>query len=196
MHPAFANIQFGPFASTYHREAVNDQFREALSVLLEAELLPQVEQPYESTTGQLTASYDDQKYCGPLSVVRNIYCLAFAFHRPSGDDTIEDANLVFEPKTQAFRTPTRDSLYLWTASRQQRYQQGMQAIKELCGRILAREQYEAVCPMCSAALCIRDCSDMFDARCPEGCFKFNYHRDPTTGELLHGHFFPGVKPPR
>ncbi len=89
MHPAFASIQFGPFASTYHRECVNDDFKEAFSAFLEAELLPQIEQPYESTTGRLTAAYDDQKYCGPRSAVRDIYRFEFAFQRSSDEDTIK-----------------------------------------------------------------------------------------------------------
>jgi hypothetical protein len=50
MHPAFAVIQFGPFASAYHSAAMTPEFKEALGAFLEKELLPQVEQPFESTS--------------------------------------------------------------------------------------------------------------------------------------------------
>jgi len=151
MHPAFASIQFGPFASTYHRDAVDCAFKDALSGFLEAELLPQVEQPYESTTGQVTASYDDQKYCGPRSAVRDIYTFEFAFHRSAGDDTIS-VELVFNPKTRTFATRHRGPCYLWTTSRRERYEQGRRAAQALCHRIARHEQVAAVCPLCSAPL--------------------------------------------
>jgi hypothetical protein len=188
MHPAFASIQFGPFASTYHRDAVRDDFKEALSTFLEAELLPQVEQPYDSTTGRFIAFYDDQTYCGPRSAVRDIYSFEFAFQRPSGDDTVKVA-LVFHPATQAFTTRDHRPLYLWTASRRQRYQQEGQAIQQLCRRIAEREHITAICPLCSAQLRVIDAPSLFDVSCPNCCFNYNYHRDPTSGVFLHGHFF-------
>ena len=42
MHPAFSVIQFGPFSTSYHRRVVDESFREAFSIYLEKELLPQV----------------------------------------------------------------------------------------------------------------------------------------------------------
>ncbi len=188
MHPAFTSIQFGPFSSTYHREAVGDEFKEALAAFLEVELLPQVEQAYDSTSGRLAASYDDQKYCGPRSAVRDIYRLEFTFHRTSGDETIK-TELVFTPNTRTFLTRHRRPLYLWTISRRQRHQQERQAIQELCSRLANREQVAAVCPLCSAPLRIVDSPGLFDVSCPERCFTYNYHRDPASGEFLHGHFW-------
>ena len=188
MHPAFASIQFGPFASSYHRDAVSDDFKESLSAFLEAKLLPQVEQSYESTTGRFTASYNDHKYCGPRSAVRDIYKFEFAFQRPSGDDTIK-TELAFDPKTRAFTTRHDRPFYLWTVSRRQRYQQERQAIQDLCRCIVEHEQVAAVCPLCSAPLRVIDSPGLFDVSCPERCFDYNYHRDATSGALLHGHFF-------
>jgi|GEM_PF-2256060 len=188
MHPAFTTIQFGPFASSYHREAVTDALKGTFSAFLEAKLLPQVEQPYESTSGRFVAAYDDQKYCGPRSAVRDIYRFEFVFHRASGDDTIK-VELVFDPGTQKFATRHRRRFYLWTASRRQRYQQERQQIQELCRRIADHEQVAAVCPLCSARLRVIDSPGLFDVSCPERCFNYNYHRDPTTGAFLHGHFF-------
>lgn len=54
MHPAFTNIQFGPFASAYHSGEMTAEFIEALGSFLELKLLPQVEYPVESTSGALT----------------------------------------------------------------------------------------------------------------------------------------------
>ena len=187
MHPAFKSIEFGPFAGTYHREAVGGEFKEALSAFLEAELLPQIEQAYESTSGRLTASYDDQKYCGPHSAVRDIYKLEFTFHRPSGDDTIK-VEVVFTPSNRAFGTRNHRSLYLWTTPRRQRFQHEQQAIQDLCRQIDKHQQVAAVCPLCSAPRRVADSPGLFDVRCPERCFTYNYHRDPTTGAFLHGHF--------
>lgn len=33
-----------------------------------------------------------------------------------------------------------------------------------------------------------DAQDLIDTLCPGRCFKFNYHRNPSDGKLLHGHF--------
>ena len=198
MYPAFAAIRFGPFASVYHREAVDDAFKRALSTFLEAELLPQVEQPYESASGRLTAAYDDPRHCGPRSAVRDIYRLEFAFHRPAGSDTVE-ADLVFDPRTLAFAArPHRPPLYLRTATRRRRDELEVQAIRDVCRRIADHEPVAAVCPLCSSPLRVVDMPELFDVRCPGRCFNLHSHRDPATGGFLHGHFFrrglPGSGP--
>src|SRR5688572_7817443 len=101
MHPAFATIAFGPFRSDYHNAAVNEDFREALSDYLASQLLPQVDEPFATTTGTLHATYDDQKYCGPNSAARDLYTLEFEFQRPSGGDAIK-IDLAFSPKQRSF----------------------------------------------------------------------------------------------
>jgi hypothetical protein len=82
MHPAFATIEFGPFKSDYHKAAVDTDFRDLLNDYLVGQLLPQVDEPFENTVGRLVATYDDQKYCGPNSAVRDFYTLDFEFQRP------------------------------------------------------------------------------------------------------------------
>ncbi|WP_434041537.1 MULTISPECIES: hypothetical protein [Sorangium] len=188
MHPAFASIQFGPFASAYHSSAMTLEFKEALGAFLEEKLLPQVEQPFESTSGTLVAAYDDERYCGPNSAVRDIYKLELAFRRSSGDDTIE-VELVFRANASAFSTRRNKPLYLWTPARRDRYQAEGRRIQHLCGCIAKHEGVEAVCPSCSAALRVHDSPGQFDVSCPNRCFKYNHHRDPANGEFLHGHFF-------
>lgn len=188
MHPAFSSIQFGPFASAYHTEAINTEFKEALSEFLELRLLPQVEQPFESTSGAMAAAYNDEKYCGPSSMVRDIYKFEFSFHRCSGDDTIK-IELVFSAENRTFSPRRNKPLYLWTVVRRNRYQEQGRNIHMLCQRISRHEDVESTCPLCSKALSIHDSPNLFDVRCPNGCFNYNYHRDPSSGQFLHGHFF-------
>lgn len=194
MHPAFSTIEFGPFRSEYHRVAVDADFREALSDYLVAELLPQVDQPFGSTTGRLRATYDDQKYCGPISAVRDLYTLEFEFCRASGADSIK-IDLAFCPKDRSFSPRYRGKpLHLWTAARKEAHISRKESIKAICDRILHGEVSRAPCPCCGAALHIINAPALFDVSCPKHCFNYNFHRDPQTGEFLHGHFFsePGT----
>jgi len=194
MHPAFATIVFGPFATNYHREIANDSFKEALSAFLESELLPQVEQPYESTSGSLTAMYNEERYCGPHSALRDNFCLKFSFHGAAGDETL-DTVIEFDPRSGSFKRHGLTPVYLWTQRRREkqriedeRHDRMKRGIQLLCQRILKREVADPTCPKCSDNLKVTDRPDLFDIRCPSGCFNYNFHRDPSSGEFLHGHF--------
>src|ERR1700742_856967 len=101
MHPAFVTIQFGPFLTSYHQKAVDVQFRELLGAYLEKELLPQVEEPFDSTTGNLTAKIDDDKHCGPNSLVKDTYKLEFSFLRVGSSDDIK-VQIRRNPRTGQF----------------------------------------------------------------------------------------------
>lgn len=189
MHPAFAVIRFGPFKSRYHRDAVDVDFREALSDYLTAQLLPQVDELFESTAGTLRATYDDQKYCGPNSAVRDLYSLEFEFRRPSGSDAIQ-IDLAFSAKLRSFSPRYRGRpLYLWTAARKQTAIRRRSEIEEVCRRILDGEISPSPCPWCDAGLRITNLPALFDISCPNNCFNYNFHRDPETGVFQHGHFF-------
>jgi hypothetical protein len=193
MHPAFATIVFGPFATEYHRATVNDSFKEALSEFLESALLPQVEQPFESTCGSIVAEFNDERHCGPKSLVRDRYMLEFTFERPTGNDTIK-ASIQFDPQSLLFNGLRGRQLYLWTARRAEQHARDTRQIQQLCERIAKQEIAEAKCPLCSGSLQVTDYPDLFDVRCSKRCFNYNYHRDPATGEFLHGHFFFETKP--
>ena len=188
MHDAFANLRFGPFNSAYHAEATNAGFKEILITFLETSLLPQVEHPFESVSGSLTAVYNDQKNCGPNSCVRDIYQLSLSFHRPTGDDSIK-VDLVFNSQSRTFLTRRNKPLYLWTVRRRENHLAQGRTIEALCARIAKHEPVEAICPLCSAMLLVHDSPSLFDVRCQGACFKYNYHRDPNDGQFLHGHFF-------
>ena len=194
MHPVFASIKFGPFQSDYHKSATGADFREALSQYLVAELLPQVDEPFDRAVGSLRAAYDDQKYCGPHSAVRDLYTLEFEFQRSAGGDPIK-IDLAFSPKEASF-SPRRlgQPLYLWTTARKEARSHLQLRIKEICDRILRGEISGARCPVCNADLHVINNSGLFDVSCPGHCFNYNFHRDPQTGEFQHGHSFctPGI----
>lgn len=194
MHPVFAAIQFGPFKSEYHQSAVDEDFREALSGYLVAQLLPQVDEPFDSTAGKLTAAYDDQKYCGPNSAVCDLYSFEFEFRRKDRADAIR-LDLAYSRGQRTFSPRHRGKpLYLWTASRREEQHRRANDIRAVCNRILRGEIASAQCPSCGAALQVIHNPGLFGVSCPEGCFRSNHHRDPQTGEFQHGHFFCG--PPK
>jgi len=189
MHPAFATIEFGPFKSNYHKAAVDAGFREALNDYLVAQLLPQVDEPFDSTVGRLLATYDDQKYCGPNSAVRDFYSLDLEFRRPSGADAIK-ADLAYSSAQRSFSPRYQGNpLYLWTASRKEAQTRRTNSIKLVCDRILCGEVATAQCPCCGAELQTINSPGLFDVSCPARCFNYNFHRDPQTGAFQHGHFF-------
>jgi hypothetical protein len=194
MHLAFTTIEFGPFQTAYHRQAVDGGFREALSEFLEHELLPQVDEAFSRTQGRLTAEFDAEKYCGPNSAVRDAYKLEFSFIRKDGADQIE-AKIYRDPKTGSFRPRFKGQpLILWTEKRRAEHRSFREAIDRLVKRIHAGEDSQWVCPSCSTRLSLIDSPGLFDLSCPQGCFNYNFHRDPETREFMNGHFFS--RPPK
>jgi hypothetical protein len=194
MHPAFATIELGPFHTAYHNTVVDESFREALSAFLETELLPQLDEDYRRTQGRLVAEFNEEKYCGPNSAVRDAYKLEFSFVREHGADEIK-AQIYRDPKTGSFRSRFKgQSLILWTSKRKAQQQAFREAIDDIVKQIHAGKHSEWMCPRCSTRLSLVDSASLFDLSCPQGCFNYNFHRDPATREFRHGHFF--AKPPR
>ncbi len=194
MHPAFATIEFGPFQTAYHRGAVDEGFREALSEFLERELLPQVDEPFSHTKGRLTAEFNAEKYCGPNSAVRDAYKLEFSFIREHGADEIT-AQIYRDPKTGFFRPRFKGKpLIIWTESLKSEQRSFQAAIDHIVKQIHTGEHSDWVCPRCSTRLALIDSPGLFDLSCPRGCFNYNFHRDPETREFMHGHFFS--RPPK
>jgi hypothetical protein len=188
MRPPFDTLRFGPFKTRYHVEATGAAFREALNAYLEAELMPQVEEPCESTRGALRAAYDDELHCGPNSVVRDIYRFEFAFCRPADDGSIR-AELVFRPSLGTFSVRRGRPLQLVTRARREALEAGNREIHRICRSLAKGELQQADCPVCHGAPVVHDVPRQFDARCASGCFACGFHRDPEDGSFLHGHFF-------
>jgi len=193
MSPVFSTIVFGPFSTEYHRRAVNDEFREALDTYLSKELLPQVDEPFESTTGSLKAEVNEERFCGPNSLVKDIYILDFAFVRPGSSDQIT-AQIRRNPKTGLFAPRYKRPLFLWTTKRKEENGAFHKAVEEIVNRAVQGHTENWPCPRCGTTLKVLDSAALVDVSCPRGCFSYNFHRDPVTKEFHHGHFFSG--PPR
>jgi len=186
MHPAFSNIRYGPFHTDYHRVAVDDGFCEALSAYLEEQLLPQVEDPFESTEGSLVAEFDEEKYCGPASFAKGVYKLNFAFVRASGRDDVE-VEIYRDPKTGAFRVRRPfQSLVLRTEREKVAKEAFTQTMLELVGDIMAGKPVDLTCPSCGRGMDLRNAPDHFCLHCLQGCFLYYADRDPDTGDISKG----------
>jgi hypothetical protein len=189
VHPAFATIEFGPFETSYHREVVDERFREALSSYLERELLPQVSEPYETTKGILKAAFNDEKYCGPNSAVRDRYKLEFQFLRGGESDDIK-LEIYRDPKPGTFRPRhVHSPIVLWTKEKKDAQRAFRESINSIVARIDKGEKSQWMCPRCSAVLRLVDEDYLFNLDCPNKCFVVNWHRDPKTREFMHGHVY-------
>lgn len=89
----------------------------------------------------------------------------------------------FEPRR------AHQPLVLWTAGRKERERAFRAAVAEIVSRIQSGESAEWRCPDCGRELCVTNMPALFDVRCKQGCFVYNFHRDPETGQMAHGHFF-------
>src|SRR5262249_6488169 len=151
--------------------------------------LPQVDEPYDRTHGRLTAAFNQDKYCGPNSAIRDAYKFEFYFVRKNGADEIK-ADIFRDSKTGLFRQRFKGrQFFLWTAKRKAEQHKFQSSVQEIVERIQHGEESEWTCPRCAARLTLVDSPALFDLRCPVGCFDYNFHRDPQTKTFAHGHFF-------
>jgi hypothetical protein len=187
MSSPFDAIVYGPFNAEYHRALVNDSFKRALREALTAKLLPQLDHDFTDATGTLAACFDEDRFCGPNSLVRDCFRLEFQFRGPDGESRIKTEITYNRGEFSARRG---HSLYLWTPSRQRKRQLKEEAIQRTVGAILDNALDRPSCPLCSAELHVINAPALFDVVCPNRCFKYNFHRD-EKGRPLHGHFFMG-----
>jgi hypothetical protein len=183
------SIHVDPFRASYHRALVDEEFLGRLDAFLQETLSPQVDHPIAKTTGSLTACFDEDRYCGPNSAIRNLFRLKLTFHGPTEESTIE-TDVEFDRQTQTFSARPGHSLYVWTPTRRRDLQERKARIQATVKRILDQDPGEVACPLCRAPLAVVNNQRLFDARCPSGCFNYNFHKD-EDGNLLHGHFFMG-----
>lgn len=189
MSSLFDAIVYGPFNAEYHRLIVGDTFRAVLSDFLERKLLPQVDHEVTGTSGKLTACFDEDQYCSPNSLVRDCFRLELAIRGPVGQSSIK-TELAYNSEEMTFAARRGHSLYLWTPSRQRRRQSEQKAIQQTVQAVLDGGVNQPTCPLCSTPLRYVNTSDIFDALCPNRCFKYNFHKD-GKGRPLHGHFIMG-----
>lgn len=183
-------IRFGPFGTAYHRALVDDTFQLSLEDFLERNLLPQCDAPIHGADGALTATFDDEQFCGPTSLVRNIFSLELDLFGEAGDSKLK-ADVVYDVQRQSFaaRTGHDYHFYLWTPSRRQQRATELAAIENLVTSTRQGCVDQQTCPICGGNIAVIDDSLTFDVRCRgDHCFKHNYHKD-GKGRPVHGHFF-------
>ena len=188
MKSAFDAIRYGPFAAKYHQQAADEIFAQALREFLERDLLPQVVDPFESTKGRLSSQYDEDRFCGPNSAVKDVYLLEFSFVRAGSSDDVrgEVCNLPAQRKFQ-LRNP-KLPLVLWTKHRRDSEAEFRRKIDAIAAEVRSGSTV-GLCPRCASSLLIINSPAKFHISCIKHCFDYDYHRDPATGEFLHGHFF-------
>lgn len=173
-------------------------FRQELERYLQAELIPQVDEPFERVEGSVTAEFNEERNCGPNSAVRDAYKLAIKFVRRTSADELA-IPLYRDPKTGGFRPRSKGQpLFLWTEKRKTEEAVFRDTLDSLVQAIQSGRKPTLSCPRCSAELRLVDTPDIFDLFCLNGCFTYNFHRDPKTREFRHGHFFsrPPLAPAR
>ena len=170
------SILFGPFKTEHHSRTVDERFREAFFAFLESKFLPQVDGQFTRVDGRLTSYYDDQKYFGPLSVVKHRYFYEFRLHSAEGTETAR-GEIDYDPKTATFseskvRPPHVDSL-----SRQRRMKDMTVKISSIIERFKAGER-GLVCPDCGSVLSVwylEDRKFVKDISCPtHGCLRVHF----------------------
>jgi len=183
-------IQFGPFSTQYHSALVDLKFKTALSAFLDRGLLTQLDEPADDAAGTLVATFDNDRYCGPNSLVRNLFTLELTLFGPDGTSDLK-SDIEFDANTKSFsaRTGHGHHFYLWTPSRKQDREAEMGLIQRLVDDFQRDHGVGIKCPICNGHVSAIDDPAIFDVRCTEQrCFQYNYHKD-DTGRLAHGHFF-------
>lgn len=183
-------LQLGPFSAKYHRTLVNEEFAAALQRFLDRNLLPQADATIHDADGTLTATFDNDRYCHPSSLVRDIFTLDVVLHADNGTSELK-ADITFDHESRSFsvRKGHDHYFYLWTPSRKAAREEEMASIRSFVNDIQRGNPIVPQCPICGSEVTIVNDSMVFDVRCRgRRCFQCNYHKD-ENGDLLHGHFF-------
>jgi hypothetical protein len=182
-------IQFGPFSTHYHANLVDADFKTALSAFLDSKLLPQLDEPTDDADGMLVATFDSDRYCGPNSLVKNIFTLEMTLLGPDGNSELK-TDIEFHPNTKTFspRAGYGHHFYVWTPRRKRDRETELELIQRLADDFQRTHRVGLKCPICHGNVTGVDDPTIFDIRCTEQrCFVYNYHKD-ENGRLAHGHF--------
>lgn len=186
-------IQVEPNVITsYHRGMIESGLLVRLRQFVIDDLSPQLPAPADMVVGTITPCFNEDRYCGPGSAVKDTYRLDIRFLTAlevlgTFKEEIED-----DLNSHRFRARYRHRKLLVITQARCAAQDALgAAVQSLCRRIAKKHLTSAMCPKCENALKIIDGPGLFDVTCPSGCFTYNFHRDPTSGEFLHGHVFFG-----
>lgn len=183
-------IRFGPFKASYHRSLVDAAFIEQFELFLQANLVPQLDSTIREFDGTLMATFDNEKNCGPNSLVRDIFTFECSITCDDGTSELK-ADVVCDPKSHTFRPRTGFEcfFYVWTPNRRKIHESELGEIQRVVDAILRGYSTLLACPICGGTITAINNEKLFDARCTrQRCFVYNYHKD-KRGRLAHGHFF-------
>lgn len=178
-------IEFGPFKTKYHQDLAINGFQDAAIKFIHENFVSQLEQESYSVTGTVEAEFNEEKYCGSNSAVRNKFKFNLVFETSSGKASYKGTLKFTET---AFEAARGSSLYVWTQSRLDARKKQQSKILEIANLILAKKSFENQCPVCFGEVNYLNTERMFDLGCKAHCFTYSYHKD-SDGKFLHGHFF-------
>ena len=187
-------IRVEPKVSTsYHRGMIESGLLSRLETFIATDLASQLPEPADDIHGTLVPCFDEERYCGPNSAVKDVYRLELSFQAGSEIVGTFKDDISYDTAAQTFGPRRRHRrLLVITKAREDAQRALAVAVDALCQRIANEHLKEAACPKCSTALQIIDSPALFDVTCPQGCFKYNFHRDPASGQFQHGHVFFGL----
>jgi hypothetical protein len=186
-------VRVEPKVSTsYHRGMIDNGLLSRLESFIMADLSSQLPVPADDIHGTIMPCYDEERYCGPNSAVKDIYRLELCFQAGSEIlGTFKD-EISYNTASQTFAPRRRHRRLLVATQARKEVRRALgEAVDTLCQRISKEHLVGAACPKCSTALNIIDSPALFDVTCPQGCFTYEFHRDPGSGEFQHGHVFFG-----
>ena len=186
-------VRVEPKVSTsYHRGMIADGLLTRLEMFISEVLASQLPVPADDIHGTIVPCFDEERYCGPNSAVKDVYRLELSFQTGAEIVGTFRDDISYDSASQTFGPRRRHrKLIVVTQAREEAQKALAEAVHTLCQRIGKEHLTEAACPKCSTALNIIDRPALFDVTCPQGCFNYNFHRDPESGEFLHGHVFYG-----
>lgn len=178
-------IEFGPFKTEYHQTLAENGFRDAAIKFVNKNFVSQLEGDLNSVSGTVEAEFNEEKYCGSNSAVRNKFKFNLIFETSSGKASYKGTLKYSETE---FEVARGSSLYVWTQARLDARKKQQSKIQEIANHILAKESFVNQCPVCFGEVNYLNTDHMFDLGCKSHCFIYSYHKD-SDGKFLHGHFF-------
>jgi hypothetical protein len=193
LQPSIERVKFDPPRSTYHQNLFLQQnFRNCLHRFIITSLLSQLDDLCDGISGEVTPIYNEDRYCKPSSLVRDFYNVKLSFWFGNIEVATFEQQLQYITESTTFVSRhQRRKIYVWTRSKKARQQALAESVASLCHQICQEQIMTADCPNCSAPLNICNLPSLFDVSCQNGCFNYNFHRNPNTREFLHGHTFFG-----
>ncbi|WP_145245748.1 hypothetical protein [Aeoliella mucimassa] len=159
----------------------------SLDEFLNRELVPQMDETDVDAEGTLVATFNDERFCGPTSLVRNFFTFQVSLFGAAGESDLE-SDLEYHPQQRTF-TPRRGHyFYLWTPARKRNAQEEKERIDRMVQDFKRTHRTNFRCPLCTGKVSGVDNPGQLDVRCTENrCFVYSYHKD-EKGRILHGRF--------